>query len=702
MDDLIWPLSNLHVAASFLASNIRGASVCPEFTPATKSAGSSDANLDDWFEQAANCSGIDIQNNTTNYPAVSKMLMHCGPCILMMPGNGFIVLLKTKRQNAVILNNRQQSSLLPLTKLKDILIKDHVLPLRQSLSKQLLPLGLPTKQHKKVLESLLIEKLANTPVIQAWLFRPAAYDNIFEQFKQAKFLKGLILSIGAALLFQIMLILSWYVIGLSVFETNDHDSVFSLWALLLFSAIPFYYLSLKIKNRLSLDFGAELRKQLLQGILKLKPNDVRRHSSGHFMGQVMDIDLLEAQSFSMSFIAITALTQVFLAGVILAVAGVSWSHSILLIALLILIGMLSSKYYREIKRWLAFDLQLNCKLSEQLVGHRTRFIQEMPEQRHLVEDEDLSNYTKLCEQLDKWGAVLTTFAGRRVWLFLSLLLLMPELTSDNVDVASLSVCIGAILLAAISLEQFANSVKYLLEATCAWVNLRPIYEGAADTRENSIQPQASFTHADLKGAEYPTIRARELHFSFNKRKILDGCDFGINAKDKVLLEGNSGAGKSTLGYVIAGAYMPQQGELSLNGTSFKAVYNELWRKKIVMAPQFHDNYLFSQTLAFNLLMGRCWPPSEADLIDAQTVCEELDLGKLINKMPAGLHQMVGEGGWSLSHGEQSRVFIARALLQRADLIILDESFSSLDPKTFNIALPCVLKRSNALLLIAHP
>ncbi|MDQ6975773.1 MAG: ATP-binding cassette domain-containing protein, partial [Mariprofundaceae bacterium] len=71
-------------------------------------------------------------------------------------------------------------------------------------------------------------------------------------------------------------------------------------------------------------------------------------------------------------------------------------------------------------------------------------------------------------------------------------------------------------------------------------------------------------------------------------------------------------------------------------------------------------------------------------------------------MPAGMQQMVGESGWRLSHGERSRLFLARTLLQRARLIILDESFAALDPETLKIALQCVLKRSNALLLIAHP
>ena len=84
------------------------------------------------------------------------------------------------------------------------------------------------------------------------------------------------------------------------------------------------------------------------------------------------------------------------------------------------------------------------------------------------------------------------------------------------------------------------------------------------------------------------------------------------------------------------------------------------------------------------------------------ICRELGLGDLLERMPAGFQQMVGESGWQLSHGERSRLYIARALLQQADLIILDESFAALDPENLHRALQCVLRRAPTVLVIAHP
>ena len=101
-------------------------------------------------------------------------------------------------------------------------------------------------------------------------------------------------------------------------------------------------------------------------------------------------------------------------------------------------------------------------------------------------------------------------------------------------------------------------------------------------------------------------------------------------------------------------------------------------------------------------MGREWPPSLAALSEAETLRHERGLGALLARMPSGLQQRVGGTGWQLSHGERSRIFLARALLQRAPLTVMDESFAALDPETLATCLRCTLARSDALVVIAHP
>ena len=110
-----------------------------------------------------------------------------------------------------------------------------------------------------------------------------------------------------------------------------------------------------------------------------------------------------------------------------------------------------------------------------------------------------------------------------------------------------------------------------------------------------------------------------------------------------------------------------------NGLDPQTLGDAIWRQRVVAVPQFHENHVLMGTFAFNVLLGRNWPPNPKDLEAAQTICCALGLGPLLKRMPGGLQQMVGETGWQLSHGERGRLYVARALLQEADLVILDTS-----------------------------
>ena len=83
------------------------------------------------------------------------------------------------------------------------------------------------------------------------------------------------------------------------------------------------------------------------------------------------------------------------------------------------------------------------------------------------------------------------------------------------------------------------------------------------------------------------------------------------------------------------------------------------------------------------------------------MCRELGLGDLLDRMPSKLNQTVGETGWQLSQGERTRVYLARAVLQRSEVLVLDESFSALDPESVDRVIRCVQRRTPTVLAIAH-
>jgi ATP-binding cassette, subfamily B, bacterial len=199
------------------------------------------------------------------------------------------------------------------------------------------------------------------------------------------------------------------------------------------------------------------------------------------------------------------------------------------------------------------------------------------------------------------------------------------------------------------------------------------------------------------------LRAQDLAFRFPERAgpAIDACSFEIGHGDRIHLSGPSGSGKSTLVSLLTGLRTPGSGVLLLDGLDRATFGADRWRKRVVAAPQFHENHVFGESLAFNLLIGRRWPPRTEDLGLAEDVCRRLGLGDLLDRMPGGLFQLVGETGWQLSHGERSRVFMARALLQQADLVVLDESFAELDPESLRDCLTQAATLANTLVVVGH-
>jgi ATP-binding cassette subfamily C protein CydCD len=146
----------------------------------------------------------------------------------------------------------------------------------------------------------------------------------------------------------------------------------------------------------------------------------------------------------------------------------------------------------------------------------------------------------------------------------------------------------------------------------------------------------------------------------------------------LVVDGPSGSGKSTLLTVLLGSFAPSAGAVRVNGVDAARLAPDELRRHVVWCPQ--DAHLFDSTVRGNLLLGRARDdaPSEAELIEAMTTA---GLGRLLATLPAGLDTRIGSEGSHLSGGERQRLAVARTLLSRAEIVLLDEPTAHLDEST---------------------
>jgi ATP-binding cassette subfamily B protein len=175
------------------------------------------------------------------------------------------------------------------------------------------------------------------------------------------------------------------------------------------------------------------------------------------------------------------------------------------------------------------------------------------------------------------------------------------------------------------------------------------------------------------------IEFRDLNFSYGETSgnpgVLRGISLKIPAGSSLAIVGPTGSGKSTLVNLISRLYEAPEGSLLIDGRGVRDYPLAVLRRNIGMVPQ--ETFLFSATIRENLAFGAPHASSE-DLLQA---AEAAHIRQEFEEFPQGLETMVGERGVTLSGGQKQRAAIARALLRRPAILILDDALSSVDTYT---------------------
>ncbi len=235
---------------------------------------------------------------------------------------------------------------------------------------------------------------------------------------------------------------------------------------------------------------------------------------------------------------------------------------------------------------------------------------------------------------------------------------------------SLTVIIAMVFCVGKSLKQFQkiqHEYINLVEFESAYWSLAEKIERALAVPES----RGGLAAPELKEG----IRFENVSFDYDAKPVLRGVTLEIAAGGFVVLFGPSGAGKSTIADLLIGLIRPASGEIRIDHVPLSQIDVRDWRRRIGYVPQ--ENVLLNDTVFQNVALGS--HGLSADEVKNALVAS--GAWPFVEALPQGMFSVVGERGSMLSGGQRQRIAIARALVKRPRLLILDEATTALDPET---------------------
>ncbi|WP_394821475.1 ATP-binding cassette domain-containing protein [Pendulispora albinea] len=603
-------------------------------------------------EYAASVLGLEVESLSATHADIDFLVRQAAPALLLVHAEEatyVIAIIESTRKRARVVTPDPTVRSVPLEDVRKALYfaaeREHG-PAVEALLEHV---PLSARRRPLVRSALLRERVGELPLDAGWSLRLSRSAPFHAQLRRAGVLRTLRTMTFAHVVGFVLSLLAWRVIGVGILGGHLDRGWLVAWALLLATLIPVRVMTTWWQGAANIATGFLLKQRMLLGTLKLDPEDIRHQGMGAILGRVIEVDALEELAMHGGFVSLVAFVEL---AITIPVLGFGPGSTASVLLLFVCIAFLALFLRRVAKQWLTWSsgrIAMTNQMIEGMLGHRTRIAQEPPRGWHVAEDHALAAYCEDGRNLDRSGTLITGLPPR-VWLLLGVVALGPALIAETTSPEAIALGIGGVLLARGAIVRLTSGVMSLVAALAAWRQAAPLFHagGRPCPVPSRHSPRSGEERNERGSTGLLDLRNVVFRHRLKGKPTLHDITLRIHRGDRLLVEGPSGGGKSTFGSVLAGLREPESGLVLLDGLDRASLGADAWRRRIAAAPQFHENHVLSDTFAFNLLMGRCWPPRPEDLVEAETICRELGLGALLDRMPGGLMQRVGETGWQLS------------------------------------------------------